>query len=389
MKDLIKQIQTHKQERKMSRPKIGKAKYGSTQKKFWKLKDGEQVYGILPPLGDLAADGRWSVYYKVHYGYTNSAGKSRPFQSCEVKSRKAPYMVEVPDAASERLTMLKGQLEKAKAAGDEKAKEALFKLVGGQKSRYNLDNNHYVNAIDLQGNIGILKLRHKAKLALDEEIKTLRKNDVDPLGLENRRFFVFTRSGKANETMFKVSVYKKKLNVAGVGDVEQEVVSNLTDDVLDRLASEAAQLNKIFKTPTAEQVAQIVKESNLITGVSPNIESILGFNNSGTAEVEETVDELGEEDAVQEAVPAAPATKSPSAIVQAVADALAAEQAEKQAAMAVTAPTAAGPLPMTSVAPPTAPAAAPKVQATTPKTTSEKLSEMSDSEFLASLGIPQ
>lgn len=369
----------------MSRPKIGKAKYGSTQRKFWKLKDGDQVYGILPPLGDLAAEGRWSVYYKVHYGYTNSAGKSRPFQSCEVKSRKAPYMVEVPDAASERLAMLKGQLEKAKAAGDEKAKEALFKLVGGQKSRYNLDNNHYVNAIDLQGNIGILKLRHKAKLALDEEIKALRKKDVDPLGLENRRFFIFTRSGKANETMFKVSVYKKTLNVAGVGDVEQEVKHDLTDDVLDRLASEAAQLDKIFKTPTAEQVAQIVKESNLMTGISANVDAILGFNNSAATETEEVVDDSADDEAAQEANAqvSASSTQATTTSLLNVGTQGATTQASNTVTTSVQSATAAGPMPVS------APAPTPKAQATAPKTTSEKLSEMSDAEFLASLGLPQ
>ena len=346
----------------MSRVAIGKAKYGNTQKKFWKLKDGDSIFGILPPIGSLAQDGRWSVYYKVHYGYKNAAGKSRPFQSCLVENRKSK-MIEVPDAANDRLAMLKGQLEAAKASKNEKAKEALFKLVGGQKSIYNLDNNHYVNAIDLEGNIGVLKLRHKAKLALDAEIAAQRKKNIDPLGLENRCYFVFNRTGNAMETNFKVTVYKKEFNVEGVGPVEQTVIHNLSDDILDRLGDEAAQLDKIFKAPTAEEVAQIVKESVLTTGVSPNIDDILGFSKGGSAtSTEEIVDEDDDAPTSQEVVASSPVQEAPVAPVVA-----------KPAP--TPAPVAAAPTPAPTPVVKPAPAGVP-------------VSEQSDAAFLASLGIP-
>lgn len=349
----------------MARPVIGKAKYGSTQKKFWKLKEGDSVYGILPPLGDLAADGRWSVYYKIHYGYKNPAGKARPFQSSLVENRKSK-MIEVPDAANDRLKMLKGQLEAAKAAGNEKAKEAIFKLFGGQKSIYNLDNNHYVNAIDLEGNIGVLKLRHKAKLALDVEIAALRKKNIDPLGLENRRFFVFNRTGNAMDTNFKVSVYKEQLDVPGVGPVERDVVHNLTDAILDRLADEAAKLDAIFKAPTADEVAQIVKESNLLTGVSPNIDEILGFTKGGAPTGAEEVVE--EDDSEPTAEPVAQAAPAPTVV---------SAPAPAPTVVAAPAPTPA-PAPVAAAPAPT-PAARPA-----PAT---PVSEQSDKAFLEGLGI--
>jgi len=48
--------------------KIGKAKFGAQnqQRKYFKLKDGEQAYRILPPLGELADQGRWSIFHSVH-----------------------------------------------------------------------------------------------------------------------------------------------------------------------------------------------------------------------------------------------------------------------------------------------------------------------------------
>ncbi|MHA1675946.1 MAG: hypothetical protein ACTSU6_02095, partial [Candidatus Njordarchaeales archaeon] len=73
--------------------KVGKTKYGGGKKVF-KLKDGDNVYRILPPLGKLADAGRYSQYYRVEWGYKNSKGQNRPFQDCRVVNR-SNNMVEV------------------------------------------------------------------------------------------------------------------------------------------------------------------------------------------------------------------------------------------------------------------------------------------------------
>src|ERR1700677_486039 len=262
--------------------KLGKAKYGGNKKQYFKLKDGKSTYRILPPMGELADDGIWSLYYRVHYGYTNAAGKSRPFESSLVKNQKK--MIESPDAAVERLDKLKAKYDEAKKAGDKKVTEMLGKLVGESKSRYNLDNNHYMNAIDTQGNIGVLKLRHTAKKALDTLIRDLRDKNIDPLDPDNGRFFTFTRSGSGRETTFAVAVATKTILVDGVGEVEQAIVHKLDESIISRLKSEAAELQKLFKKPTSEQVAQIVAESNLQTGVSANIDEILGYKTEDAAD---------------------------------------------------------------------------------------------------------
>lgn len=334
--------------------KIGKAKYGGGKKTYFKLKDGDVVYRILPPLGDLADEGFWSVYYRVHYGYKNAEGRSRPFESSLVKNRKN-NMVEVADAAVERLDQLKSKLQTAKDAKDKKSVESLHKLVGAPKSLYNLDNNHYLNAIDLQGNIGILKLRHKAKQALDVEIRKLRDKGVDPLSVDNGRFFVFTRTGMGNETQFAVRPYKKTITIENVGEVEQDVVHKITEEVMARLSSEAAELGKLFRKPSEEEVAQIVAESNIVTGISPNIDDILGYKTNGGAAVDaegdsnvEETDAAPEQAAAPEEVKAKPAAK-PAPMVETKTEA--------------------------------------KKAATAPQTTAEKVTEMSNDEFLKSLGL--
>lgn len=340
--------------------KIGKAKFGgqNQQRKYFKLKDGEQAYRILPPLGELADQGRWSVFHSVHYGYKSTDGKQKPFLSCEVKNRKNG-MIEVQDAAKDRITNFKAKYEEAKKAGNKVVEDALEPLVG-PTGMYNLDNNHYMNVKDAQGNIGILKIRHKAKLALEAEIKALNADGVDPLSVDNGRFFVFTRSGFARDTTFGVKVLKEKIEVPGVGRVERDVVDVLDDDTLNRLEAEAGELNKIFKQLTAEEVKQIVDGSDLKTGVSPVLDKIFGKSAVVATEAGPTTEASTEPAAAAPQATAAPQAAAPQAPTPAPAPAAA------QAAVA------------------SAPAkVAPKV--TPAKTQAASITEMSNDDFIAAL----
>lgn len=346
--------------------KLGKAKFGGdfVKRKYWKLKDGESVFRILPPLGDLADSGRWSQFYNVHYGYKNTKGQMRVFQSPLVKNRKTK-MVEVADAAMERIEKLKAQETSAKSSGNKELVEKLSKLL----QQYNLDNNHYVNAIDQQGNIGILKLRHRAKLALDATIAKLRAKNVDPLDTATGRFFVFSRSGTALETTFQVSVLQAQRDIEGVGTVYQDVVHTLTEEILGRLEKEAAQLDKLYKRPTSEEVAKIVATSDVLTGKSPAVDEL--FDTKPDDVVNSDGSEENGEDAAN--------TQTPTP-------------------QSVTLATASQPVTMTTVSHPTTQATvvtakvAPATQTlatapVTPKTTAQALNEQTDEDFLKSLGL--
>lgn len=352
--------------------KIGKAKYGFTQKKFFKLKDGESTFRILPPIGDLADEGRWSVYCSIHYGYKNSKGKLRVFQSPEVVNKKTK-MVEVADAANDRIKKLKTELEKAKASGNKAVADKLSKLVGTNKPVYNLDKNHYMNAIDTQGNVGVLKLRHKAKLSLDSQIKKLREKGIDPLSIDNGRFFVFTRSGMGVETTFQVEIAQETLSVPGVGEVKRDIVHKLSDELIARLDTEAAELNKLFKTPTSEEVDKIVKMSDLMTGVSPAIDEIFDSKNESASQDDEIVEE--EEEMVTET-----AAETKAEIIETKQ-----ELAKVEVAKVVETPKIVETPKVEPVKP--TPQEVKVVSSQVQQTTAQQLSELDDDEFLKSLGL--
>lgn len=360
---------------------FGKAKFGGNKRTWFKLKDGDSSYRILPPMGELQEEGRWSQFYRIHYGYKNSANQMRTFQSPLVRNMKTK-LIDVPDAALERIEGLLAKLEEAKKSNNTELVTQLLKLVGGQKSRYNLDSNHYMNVIDLQGNIGILKIRHKAKLALDAAIKKLRDEGVEGGGLdpENGRYFTFSRSGTGRDTIYQVTVYEKKINVSGVGDVKQAVVHTITEDIAKRCVvvnkeggftyKEAANLLTLFKKPTSEEVLRMVKEGETA------VDEILD------AKAASAVDDSGEDDSGSEDddAPTTQAAKTTNV-------------GSSQASPAVTAAVQAGvntPAQQPTQAAATTPAYVPPITVATPtapQTTAETVAAQTDAEFLKSIGM--
>lgn len=237
--------------------KVGEAKFGSS-KKFFNFKDGDNVYRILPALGKLADDGVWSKYYRICWGYRNSEGRMKTFQDCRVVNRQTK-MVEVESAAYQKLQDLKAQQQQLKDSGADKATmDKMREIV----MRYNIESKHYVNAVNLNGEIGLLKIGHKAKLALDALIKKMREEEaINPLGVEKGIYINFNRTGKGVDTLYQVNPYKRKVkaNVNGQDAIIEELVYHTMDSAfISRLDREAFELSELFPAPTAEEVAQIV-----------------------------------------------------------------------------------------------------------------------------------
>lgn len=274
---------------------FGKPNYdggkGFKKKNHFDTSDGDVVARIFPPFGSLKDKGVWHVFHSIHWGYKNSEGKHRSFESpLEEKYDKdtKTRTVLVRDAALDRLNDLKAKLEAAKAEGNVALVARLNSLVG-MRGIYNVDNNQHMNVMLLDGTAGELKIRHKHFLALKAEIDRLRSEGVDPLSLEDGRFFVFHKDGKGNETNFKVTVYTETLDIPSVGKVQRPVVSKVDGSTLKRLETELFDLDNLFTALTADEVAKIVSTSDLLTGKSAACDEYFDArwkaqrNNSNTA----------------------------------------------------------------------------------------------------------
>ena len=359
----------------MSTSRVGSG--GFKKKNQYNQKDGDVVFRIFPPYKEiletypdlnLPAVDAWSTYWSVHFGYKNSEGKFRPFESpLQVEWKDKVKTVKVQDPALNRLEDLKAKWAKAIEDKNEPL-AARYKGLVGMMGVYNIDKNHHMNVIDLQGNIGTLRIRHKAKAHLEAEIKKLEAEGVDPLSLDNGRFFVFTRIGSGNETSFKVSVYTEKVDAIVNGNtikVDNPVVHKLTKEVLARLPKEGENLNLLFKTPTAEEVAQIVNEADIMTGKSPACDRI--FDARWKAEREAK--------AAAAPTQTAPATQAtPQATTAATLPPVTAAAVQTPVVAAVTLP------PITSTTTTNTTASAPATQTRT--TQAQAIDELSDDDFI-------
>jgi hypothetical protein len=265
--------------------KLGKANYnGSSSKKRFKIADGDNVYRILPPMGSLADQGRYSKYYSVVWGYKNSKGENRPFSDCRVTNYRTK-MVEVESAAFVKSAKLKAMLAtlKEKEKAGEKVDPNMMKKAEEMVQVFNIEGKHYVNAVNLQGEIGLLKLGAKAKQLLEEEMKKLIAKGVDPLSVDNGRYFNIFRSGRSFNTVYQVTQFKEQRTIEGGEVAEFPKIHKMDESFIKRLASEAFDLGTLYVSPTPEQVDAIV------SGADPD--TVLGKSENNPTEQEESVED--------------------------------------------------------------------------------------------------
>jgi hypothetical protein len=244
--------------------KVGNPSSGGARKKknYFFIGQGSSVFRILPPMGNLAESGVWSKYYAIHFGYENVEGYMRPFQSSEVKNR-TNNMIEVDDPAKDRIDRIKSQLAAVQERNKTNPSEVLEAKIQelndlvGFKGKYNLEKRHYVNAMNEKGEIGLLGLKHKEKLALDEARTAIKaKYGIDPIGVEGA-FIEFNKSGRSFDTLISA-----RGHMILQADQSEKLNRHTVDQALiGRLESEAFELDNLYVALTRDEIETIVKAS--------------------------------------------------------------------------------------------------------------------------------
>lgn len=235
------------------------------KKVYFTLEDGDNVFRILPALGNLAAKNIWSKFYRVEFGYYDSKGKMKVFQCPRVVNFKTK-MVEVESAAYlKREKLLKARdlvVDFLKSNPGDQKKENEREKLSGLLRQFNSDGKFYVNAMDLNGRIGLLKLGKTAFDDLKNEMRKLNDAGTNPLAADTGRFFVINKTGQLRDTAYKVTLFKEQKEVALPDGTKVlasiDVVHKLTSDIISRLKEEAFKLDEIYPYVSPEQVERIV-----------------------------------------------------------------------------------------------------------------------------------
>jgi len=269
---------------------IGKPKTGGNRKTF-KLENGDNVFRILPPMKSLAEAGKWRMYYPVQWGFKNTKGQNRPFIDPRTVNFRTK-MVEVESSAyllREKLKQRKDTLVSALKEG-RASQDSVTKAVELIK-QYNLDGKHYVNAVNLKGEIGLLKLNTKFKNALEAQIKEYQeKQGLHPLYMgEDGMTGLFLNFHRSNQTgnlqdwVFQVSPYLEN----GSDGAMRYKTHTMDAGFLGRLDAEAFDLADLYPTPSAEEVAKMVNLETLTVNPAA-VDEVLGVTEKADSGLSES-----------------------------------------------------------------------------------------------------
>lgn len=246
---------------------IGTPQYGGKKKNNSRLVDGNNIYRILPPIGELAKDGVWAVYECLHWGFKGSKGM-RPFRCIQKKDFKTKMVkVQCPecDRILEKTTAVNARKMDLEKQGKTKAEvDEHLKPLTDWLFSHNLDKKWYVNALTMDGKITRLAIPHKMYVQLQEKISELVTKGIDPIAVDGGVWFNLKRSGTGNQTSHTVSV-EEEMVMAEVNGKKQPLPvtkrAPLTQEVIDRLGNEAHDLKNSFRSIAYDDIKRLVSSN--------------------------------------------------------------------------------------------------------------------------------
>lgn len=226
-----------------------------------KVKDGNNVFRILPPVGDNS-NGYPYRKWQIIWGLKNPEdGRMRPYAS-SMTSEKACPVTEYVTALKAKADTLKAKLQAA-GTSDEEIKErvsGLAKLINDLSPK----TVYVYNAVDKAGDIGLLELKSTAhKKMKSEMLDYVRVYNQDPTSLSSADddsgvWFNVTRSGLGRDTEYDVKKCQTKVrNEQGKVTFEDDRTA-LPENVVDSFQDTAYDLSAIYQLKTYADLQEIL-----------------------------------------------------------------------------------------------------------------------------------
>jgi hypothetical protein len=220
---------------------------------FYVEDNKDNVYRVLPPIKSLAQEGKVLKYYRTHRGFRGSDGRQKPFiciEQSDYKTKLIRTHCPVCDLVSE----LTQELEKARAKGA--TQEQLTEFRNKNIFPIQVESKYYLNVVNQDGKIGILPIGSKMKNALEALAKEQEKKGRDISGMEGVfiNFKKATRYKGDRDAVHSVEIFMRPDNDGSF----RYATHTITAEFAERIGKEAADLNNIFKSLDADQIARIV-----------------------------------------------------------------------------------------------------------------------------------
>lgn len=233
-----------------------------------KVKDGHNVFRILPPFGENSNGypyRKWQIIWGL---FDPESGRARPFASSMTSEKKCP-ITEYVQALKKKAETIKSQLQAAGETEDDiKARlQPLNKLI----SDLNPKTVYIYNAADRAGEVGLLELKSTAQKKIKAEMAAyIHDYNQDPTSLNSEDtdsgvWFDVIRTGEGRDTEYDVKRLQiKTKNAQGKLSFEDDR-SPLPDSVVENYDNLAYDLSAVYQVKTYEELKEVL-EANL-----PNI----------------------------------------------------------------------------------------------------------------------
>jgi len=237
--------------------KIGVASHGKTnfqgRTKFFYIKDNEDnVYRVLPPLFSLAEHGRYAKWYAVHRGLRGTDGRQKAFMCLEETEQKTRLITRhCPLCDLTRDLEAQVKLAKDKGATKDQLQNFRIKMIMPVQS----ERKYYINVVNQDNQIGVLPISSRMFNGLRALCEEEDKKGRDITGRDGL-FLNFKKQTKYKGD--KDAVHSVGLFLQSSTDGSyRPVIHQLTTEFVERLKTEAADLNELFKSLTQEEVAAL------------------------------------------------------------------------------------------------------------------------------------
>lgn len=231
---------------------------GYAKKNRFYLKDGSNLFRVLPPFGSLKNDGIIAKYWAVYWLPTTKKNKkgeeiNRPVPSIRQVTKEKKVIT--PDPLFDKIEGLTKSLEAMKKAGNHPA--AVIEALEARVGKLRIDKAYYLNVISPAGEIGVLKIRYTAFQGLKDKLRDLEKLQIDPINIGVGVYFDFKKSIDDNKkTVYTVDIHQKTSRDPVTGGFKTEIVeAKLDQATLDRMEKEAFDLATLYKTLSPEEQA--------------------------------------------------------------------------------------------------------------------------------------
>ncbi len=231
-----------------------------------KVKDGSNVYRILPPFGE-ASNGYPYRKWQIIWGLQDpESGRARPFASSMTSEKKCP-VTEYVAALKKKAETLKNQM--AAAGVDEETQKERLSSLNKLISDLNPKTVYIYNAADKAGEVGLLELKSTAQKKMKAEMaQYIQDYNQDPTSLNSEDtdsglWFNIIRTGQFRDTEYDVKKMQIKTKNPTTGKISfEDDRSPLPDAVVENYNNLAYDLSAVYQVKSYDELAEIL-EANM------------------------------------------------------------------------------------------------------------------------------